>query len=69
MNNGDIGELVQNLKDSNVNTDHLEDNVNLSLEEQSRNKMADEIWTASDRSKNNDHMAVQIDADVQLPLE
>jgi len=69
MNNGDIGELVQNLKDSNVNTDHLEDNVNLSLEEQSRNKMADEIWTVSDRSKNNDHMAVQIDADVQLPLE
>jgi len=33
MNNGDIGELVQNLKDSNVNADHLEDNVNLSLEE------------------------------------
>ena len=58
MNNGDIGELVQNLKDSNVNTDHLEDNVNLSLEELQRNKMADEIWTASDKSKNNDHMAV-----------
>lgn len=58
MNNGDIGELVQNLKDSNVNADHLEDNINLSLEEQSRNKMADEILTASEKSKNNDHMDV-----------